>query len=173
MSDSQLLLKDIRILCTNRTGTTNTKSSVPRESSTRDPFRLVKWTPGTKYRLIKRGQRVFADKHAIVQAYKNNTLTCADLTEFCHVDDKIGRNDNKLEPKYVAVFCVGDGYVHPQAAHYKQAYANSKRTAWARAWEMMDDGTPYWCCLMTIRVRNEQQAKRNYQARKKRKIKLE
>lgn len=79
---------------------------------------------------------------------RRDTLTEAHLYHFVNTDSCITRQTQRTQ-KYIGVFCVqlqnSDRcvYVHPLDADWKQMY-DGVRDDIARAYDVLDDGTPYW-----------------------------
>lgn len=76
-----------------------------------------------------------------------DTLTEAHLYHFVNTDSCITRQTQRTQ-KYIGVFCVrleNDDcvYVHPLDADWKHIY-NGTRDDVSQAYDILDDGTPYW-----------------------------
>lgn len=129
--------------------------------------RHVAWTPEkrARYRLV-RGAVPVDD---IEGAFSDGVLREEHLSHWKHEDPHVLRTD-KTEPMWMAAFRVTDPdrYVRPQQKHLKAIYRSCDRRDSGRAWDTMDDGTPYWTDLYAIRVRSEQESKRRYQQKRKR-----
>jgi hypothetical protein len=133
-------------------------------------FRFTKWYPGLNYKQIKPAKRVFENVKQIQDAFNNKQLTCNHLSQYCHKDKEIGRDD-RSEPRYAAVFTLKNGgFIQPQQKHYRQCYQNSNRKDREKAYTLLEDSTPYWCCVYADRLKSERMSKKKYtQSRKNKK----
>jgi len=147
---------------------TSSSSSSGSPSNTSSGTRHVKWPAHkiSKYTLIRKG--LVLDELDIEEMWGKGTLTEEMLWHFKHTDQYVTRTD-KTEPKYVSVFRCGDYYIRPQQKYLKAIYKQDDRLESKRAWEIMKDGTPYWTDLYAIRIQKEQESKKRYQIRKRKK----
>lgn len=127
------------------------------------------WKPVKQqnYTLFKRGKHI--KQQDIVELYKRNELTHDYLWYFVHNDTKIERAD-RIEPKWIIVFCTDDGmYLHPQQPYLTRIYKQLGRTDYRVELSMMSDGTPYWVDTYIARIRRDKEAKKRYSEKKRKK----
>lgn len=128
------------------------------------PTRHMSWKPTTSYKLLREGTPTTSQE--ITQLFDEGKLSEEMLYYFIHTDGEVQPNDYGTE-KYEAVFQCSGGYIKAQKQHLRQIYNNANRIDYAKRFDILDDGTPYWVDRHLFRVINEKQTKKSYEEGRK------
>jgi hypothetical protein len=79
-------------------------------------------------------------------------LTLDHLYIFEHENGPMLDRANKDTPRFIGCLCLHDGttFIHPHDDDFQQIYM--QRTAVSNAWDVLDDGTPYWVDAHALRM---------------------
>jgi hypothetical protein len=71
---------------------------------------------------------------------------------FEHENGPVLDRANKDTPRFIGCLCLHDGttLVHPHDDDFQYVYA--QRTSVDRAWDVLEDGTPYWVDAHALRM---------------------
>lgn len=117
------------------------KNPTPQKAISKNT-RYLRYHPMSQYQCIRQGIPLPPGQSP--DTFRDH-LTFDHLFIFEHVNGPLINRANKDTPRFIGVFQMADGstLVHPQDQDFRRVYA--QRANITQAWDILEDGLPYWC----------------------------